>query len=41
MTSTQIAPQNQESNRAGERLRRTELSPVSFHRRGTEWTAGA
>jgi fatty-acyl-CoA synthase len=41
MTSTQIAPQTQDSDRAGERVWRTELSPVSFLRRAAEVHADA
>ena len=41
MTSTQIAPQMQDSDRAGERVWRTELSPVSFLRRAAEVHADA
>ena len=41
MTSTQIAPQTQRNDRAGERVWRTELSPVSFLRRAAEVHADA
>jgi acyl-CoA synthetase (AMP-forming)/AMP-acid ligase II len=41
MTSTQIAPQTQNGDRAGERVWRTELSPVSFLRRAAEVHADA
>ena len=41
MTYTQIAPQAQDSDRAGERVWRTELSPVSFLRRAAEVHADA
>jgi fatty-acyl-CoA synthase len=41
MTSTQIAPQTQSIDRAGERVWRTELSPVSFLRRAAEVHAEA
>ena len=41
MTTTQIAPQTQGRDRAGERVWRTELSPVSFLRRAAEVHADA
>jgi len=41
MTTTQIAPHSQASDRAGERVWRTELSPVSFLRRASEVHADA
>ncbi len=43
MTSTRIAPQTQDSNRAGGRVSRPKLSPVSFLRRAAEYmrTRGA
>ena len=39
--STQAAPRAQDSDRAGERVWRTELSPVSFLRRAAEVHADA
>ena len=41
MTLTQTAPQTQDGDRAGERVWRTELSPVSFLRRAAEVHADA
>jgi len=41
MTSTQVAPETREGDRAGERVWRTELSPVSFLRRAAEVHADA